>query len=57
MILDTNQITTPKFPYYHLTIKDNAVVECIKDPDIICRQSKCEFKKVCLIERSRNGTG
>ncbi len=47
MILDTNQITTPKFPYYHLTIKDNAVVECIRNPSFGCEG--CLFKWVCKV--------
>ena len=52
MIVDTSQITCNKFPYYHLIIKDNAVIGCIKDPSFACEG--CNFKKVCLIERSKN---
>ena len=54
MILDTSQITTNKFPYYSVITNGNAVIGCVKDPTFECKESKCEFKKVCLIERSRN---
>lgn len=53
MELNLDQITTEKYPFYHLMIKDNQVVACVKDPHIICWLSKCVYKKVCQIEKRR----
>ncbi len=47
MILDSSQVTCNKFPYYHLTIKGNAVISCIRNPSFACEG--CLFKWVCCI--------
>ncbi len=48
MIVDITQITTNKFPYYSIIIKNNAVIGCVKDSSFACEG--CGFKKVCLIK-------
>ena len=54
MILDITQITTAKYPYYSLLLKDNTVIGCVKDPSFACEESECEFKRVCCIFKGKS---